>query len=121
MKCLMCNEIYLIDPGYFYGASGDEKIYKCVNTKCYGFRLNSVLLKDNWWFAYSYQSYFDFKGMKYFVCSHPEDETNFYINKYKTGLEKILSIPHYGLPVNDDYDREINKLVERFKKVICLE
>jgi hypothetical protein len=25
MKCLMCNEIYLIDPGYFYGASGDEK------------------------------------------------------------------------------------------------
>jgi hypothetical protein len=114
----MCNENYLLDQ-YYYGAN--VKIYKCLNNKCYGYSINSVELKDNWWFAYLYQSYFDFKGMKYFLGNNSEDETNFYINKYKTDWEKILSIPHYGLPVNDDYDREINKLVERFKKVICLE
>jgi hypothetical protein len=85
----------------------------------------SVKIRDNWWFSPGYNINFFVGDTAYRVIGFPDGSADFYrFDDFRTKFfpfHYILNIADAALPVNEDFDREFNKLRIRFSKLMMLE
>lgn len=141
MKCTAC------DSPIRYKGGENKKDHGCNSMTCparvEAVYFGNVSVREGWWFAESY--HLPFKcGAQWFAVVGPN---SFYIPSNTTTLQKIntlyrygildwnrgnpiygdrlecsqeavWSIPYMALPVNEDFNREFTKLVNKFDRYL---
>lgn len=85
-----------------------------------------VEVRDNWWFSPSYVIPVKVNNTWLLISGPSIDNCSTQLfslsNKSYTIHMPIemLKIPYYALPVNEDFNTELDKLISRFKKLMVL-
>lgn len=138
MNCTICKSKLIVSAIVF---NGDGKELDCPNPKCDWRTTDSfVIVKNNWWYAHTYQLPFSLVDGKYFVCgpsgsdkcivysydnkSDVELKINDIISigsiRLNSPIKNIMEIDYMALPTNQDFEQEFAKLKTNIQKYLLL-
>lgn len=131
MKCPTCKS------PFEYKGGENKKDHGCNNMSCpvrrEAYYCGNVSVRPNWWFAESYHIPFKYNNIWFCVIRPLFIDNNisnsstclYKINLFDSPwaargpkLENIWSIPYMALPVNEDFNKEFDKLINRFDRYL---